>query len=166
MQRRDNPSLEQNGDGLLSRQEAEDSAVKESVIGMMERQVGNMERLVEDLLDVSRITRGKVTLKKQMVELAAVVKYAILSVRPMIDARDHQITMSVPRGIQVAADPTRLEQILTNLLNNSAKYAEKSGQIRITADQKDDWIMIRVRDNGIGISADLPGYRPAGNERP
>jgi PAS domain S-box-containing protein len=123
---------------------------------VIERQVQHLARLVDDLLDVSRITLGKVKLQKERVELAAVVTRAVETSRPAIDARRHRLTLSLPpRGVQVEADPTRLAQIISNLLTNAAKYTDEGGQVFLTAEREGAQVVIRVRDTGMGIPAEL-----------
>jgi PAS domain S-box-containing protein len=118
------------------------------------RQVGQLSRLVDDLLDVSRITRGKITLRMVPVELTAVLARAVETSRPLIEANRHTFTLcSTPEPVWVLADPTRLEQVFTNLLNNSAKYTERGGSIRLTAERQEDDVLVRVRDTGFGIPA-------------
>ena len=96
---------------------------------MMERQVGQMVRLIDDLLDLSRIRQGKVELRKERVELGAAVNNAVETSRPLIETRGHHLTITVPPDpIYVDADLTRLSQVFTNLLNNAAKYTEEGGQ--------------------------------------
>jgi PAS domain S-box-containing protein len=121
-----------------------------------ERQVQQMTRLVDDLLDISRITRGKVELRKETVELTAIVSCAVETSRPLIEERQHELIVSLPpEPIQLEADPTRLAQILANLLNNSAKYTEPQGHIWLTAHREGHVVVLRVRDDGLGISAEL-----------
>jgi PAS domain S-box-containing protein len=123
---------------------------------VVERQVRHMARLVNDLLDVSRITQGKIGLKKESVELASVVRATVEMVRTLLDARGHELIVSVPsEPVHLDADPTRLEQVLSNLLNNAAKYTERGGRIWLTAEQDRDEAVVRVRDTGVGISAEL-----------
>ncbi len=122
---------------------------------MMERQVGQMVRLVDDLLDISRITQGKVQLRKERVELAAVVQSAVEASRPLIEAQGHELTVTLPPDpIYLEADPTRLGQAFANLLNNAAKYSEKGGRIWLTAERQGGEVTVSVRDTGIGISAE------------
>ena len=100
---------------------------------MAERQVVHLARLVDDLLDVSRITQGKIELRKEPLDLAPVVDRAVEAVQPSIEERGHALTVSLPaEPIRLEADPTRLEQVLWNLLNNAAKYTEPGGQIRLS----------------------------------
>jgi len=118
-----------------------------------ERQHRHLTRLVDDLLDVSRIMRGKIELRKERVELATVVSRAIETVRPMIDAERHQLSVNLPKErIWLLADLVRLAQVLANLLSNAAKYTEQGGQITLTVEREDWGLAIRVRDTGIGIA--------------
>jgi PAS domain S-box-containing protein len=120
------------------------------------RQIHHLARLVDDLLDVSRITLGKVTLERQPVELATIIAAAVETSRPAIDARKHQLTLSLPpKGVRVEADPTRLAQVIGNLLANASKYTEEGGQIFLATKRSGDSIEIRVRDTGVGISEEL-----------
>ena len=119
---------------------------------VIDRQVRQMTRLVDDLLDVSRITSGKIELRKERVELAAAVRSALEASRPLIERGSHQLTVRVPpEAIWLTADLARLAQILSNLLNNAAKYTRPGGHIWLTAERGDGEAVIRVRDNGIGI---------------
>jgi PAS domain S-box-containing protein len=130
----------------------------EQARSVMERQVAQMVRLVDDLLDVSRIVRGKLELRKERVELADVLKAAIETARPLIEASAHELTVTLPpEPIPVLADPIRLSQVFANLLNNAAKYTESSGHIWLTTERWDREVAVSVRDTGIGIAAeDLP----------
>lgn len=126
----------------------------EQVRQMMERQVNQMLHLVDDLLDVSRISRGKIELRKQHVELATVIQQAIETSRPIIDAQQHQLNVTLPaQPILLDADMTRLAQVFSNLLNNAAKYSERGGRIGVTAATDGKWVRISVSDSGIGIPA-------------
>jgi PAS domain S-box-containing protein len=123
---------------------------------VIERQVRQMVRLVDDLLDVSRITRGKVALRKEQVELAAVIGNAIEGSRPLIEGAGHNLTVSLlPQPIFLDADPTRLAQVLLNLLNNAAKYMHRGGHIWLSTELDGDQVAIRIRDAGIGISPEM-----------
>ncbi len=123
---------------------------------VIERQVEQMARLVDDLLDVSRTSRGKVVLRKEVVDLAAVVGRAVETTRPLIEERRHELTVSLPPGpAPLEADPTRLEQVLGNLLNNAAKYTEPGGRVWLTAEREPGGIVIRVGDTGIGMTPDF-----------
>ncbi|HEX5269577.1 MAG TPA: ATP-binding protein, partial [Gemmataceae bacterium] len=122
---------------------------------VIERQVRQMTCLVDDLLDLSRITRGKVLLEMGRVALAAVVGAAVENARPLIEARRHRLTVALPpEPVWLHADPTRLTQVFANLLNNAAKYTESGGQIRLTAERDGGAVVVRVRDSGVGIAPD------------
>jgi PAS domain S-box-containing protein len=122
---------------------------------MMERQVAHLVRLVDDLLDVSRITRGKLELRKERLELAAVVERAVESARPLLDERRHRLEVELTEPVLVEADPARLEQVLANLLNNAAKYTPPGGVVRLTARREGGEAVVRVRDTGIGIRPEM-----------
>jgi PAS domain S-box-containing protein len=125
-------------------------------IEVIEEQIKHMTRMVDDLLDVSRITRGKVELQKETVDLAKVVELAVEASRPLIEDYQHQLTVNFPDyPILLEVDPPRLAQVLSNLLNNAAKYTPESGTISLTAQHSGHEVAIRVRDNGIGIPAEL-----------
>jgi PAS domain S-box-containing protein len=115
------------------------------------RQVRHLVRLIDDLLDVSRITRGKIPLRRAMIDAYPVLAGAVESVRPTIAARGHQLSLSFHPGLMLDADATRLEQIVVNLLTNAAKYTETGGRIWLSARREGAEIVIRVRDTGIGI---------------
>jgi PAS domain S-box-containing protein len=121
-------------------------------LAMMDRQLAQMVRLIDDLLDVSRITRGKLELRKEPVELAAVLHNAVESTRPLIESLGHEIAVTLPaQPLLLEADSTRLAQLFSNLLNNAAKYTERGGRIWLTAERLGDEAVVRVRDTGIGI---------------
>jgi len=123
---------------------------------MIERQVGHLSRLVDDLLDVSRIITNKVTLRKEQVEVAEVVSAAAEASRPLIDGRGHTFEVEIPdEPLWVEGDTIRLSQALLNLLNNAAKYTPSGGRIWLTAEGEDGQAILRVRDTGIGIPAEL-----------
>ena len=123
---------------------------------MMERQVQHLVRLVDDLLDVSRVMRGKIELRKERVELASVVARAVETVQPLIDAQCHELTVSLPdESLALDADPVRLAQVVGNLLTNAAKYTEPHGRIWLTTHREGDQAVLRVRDTGIGIAPDM-----------
>ncbi|HKY90381.1 MAG TPA: ATP-binding protein [Nevskiaceae bacterium] len=123
---------------------------------MMDRQVSHMARLLEDLLDVSRITRGTLELRKQQVDLAAVIGAAVETSRPLIDARRHRLTV-IPSfdTVEVEADPHRLAQVFSNLLNNAAKYSESGGHILLTVEKQGYEVIVAIRDTGIGIAPSM-----------
>jgi PAS domain S-box-containing protein len=123
---------------------------------MAERQVQHMARLLDDLLDVARISRGRIDLRWEVVDVAPLVHRTVEAVRPLIEERRHELTVSLPAGpIQAQGDPARLEQILTNLLNNSAKYTDPGGHIWLTVQREDGEVVLRVQDNGIGIAPEI-----------
>ena len=120
------------------------------------RQLAHLTRLVDDLLDVSRITRGKINLSKEVIELETLMTRTVETVQPLFEERGHTLTVEVPKGIlAVLGDPTRLVQALGNVLTNAAKYTERGGRISLAAAESGSELVIRVRDNGIGIPADL-----------
>ena len=123
---------------------------------IMERQVDHLVRLVDDLLEVSRITRGKIELRKELADIAAIVRSAVETSRPLIDAAGHQLRVSGPEEpLAVEGDPVRLAQVLANLLNNAAKYTEDEGEIWLTVCRDTDHVRISVRDTGMGIAPDV-----------
>jgi signal transduction histidine kinase len=123
---------------------------------VIERQLGHLTRLVDDLLDVSRITRGKINLTREPVDVASLISRAVETVQPLMLEQDHQLTVDVPKAtISVYGDPLRLTQVLGNVLANAAKYTEPAGRIGIIVRQLTDTVEIRIRDNGIGIPAEL-----------
>ncbi|HKB04573.1 MAG TPA: ATP-binding protein, partial [Gemmataceae bacterium] len=123
---------------------------------MMERQLQQLVRLVDDLLDVSRIMRGKITLDRQPVDLATVVGRAAETAQPVIDAYGHELVVNLPdQPVVLEGDQVRLAQVISNLLTNAAKYTEKAGHIWLNAETDDDEVVIRVRDSGVGIAPDL-----------
>ena len=123
---------------------------------VVDRQVSLLARLVEELLDVSRISQGKISLKKEPVELARVVAHSVETARPLIDARAQTLTVSVPPApVWLSADFARLSQVVSNLLNNASKYTGEGGRIELFADATEGAATITVADNGTGIEADL-----------
>ena len=123
---------------------------------MMERQVYHLVRLVDDLLDVSRVMRGKITLHRERVELASVVARAVETAQPLIASQGHELTVRLPEeSLLLDADPVRLAQIVGNLLTNSAKYTEPNGRIWLTAQREGNETVLRVRDTGIGMEPEM-----------
>jgi len=123
---------------------------------MMERQVQHMVRLIDDLMEVSRITRGKVELKTEVLALERVVADAVELSRPSLTAARHRLELILPgESLIVRGDRVRLTQIFSNLLNNAAKYTAPGGHVSVTIDRADGFAWISVRDNGIGIPADM-----------
>src|SRR5262249_39430098 len=118
--------------------------------------VGQVTGLVDDLLDVSRITRGKIQLQLEPLDIATVVAGAVETSRPMIDARHHTLRVDLPRqSVPVYGDLVRLTQVVSNLLNNAAKFQEEGGEIVVTAERVEDHALIRVRDRGEGIPPEM-----------
>jgi signal transduction histidine kinase/ActR/RegA family two-component response regulator len=133
----------------------DDAARRSRACTIMDRQLRQMVRLVDDLLDVSRITRGRIELQKQPTELAAVLQNAIETSRPMIEGNGHELTVTFPRDpVVIDADPTRLAQVFSNLLNNAARYTPRGGQIVVAVDAAPAGAIVRVRDTGIGVPQD------------
>jgi signal transduction histidine kinase len=123
---------------------------------MMERQTHHLVRLVDDLLDVSRIIRGNIELRKEPVDLAVAVSRAVETAHPVIDAHGHQLNVSLPEHpVFVEADLIRLAQIIANLLMNAAKYTDVAGRIWLTVEREDEHGVVRVRDSGIGIAPEF-----------
>jgi CheY-like chemotaxis protein/two-component sensor histidine kinase len=124
--------------------------------GVIKRQVGHMTRLVTDLLEASRVEQGKVRLQKRPLELARAITEAVETTRPVINARKHRLAISLPSDpLWVEADPTRVGQILVNLLTNAARYTNEAGQIELSATSEGRQAIIRVKDNGIGIPREV-----------
>ena len=123
---------------------------------IIERQLEHLMRLVDDLLDVSRITRGKVELRKEPVELSEVLMKAVEMAGPLLEQRGHRLEIDVRRhGLQCEVDPVRLAQVVSNLLTNAARYTPEGGRVDLHAWHEEGHVVIRVRDDGIGISAEM-----------
>ena len=132
-----------------------DPEANKTATGIVERQVDQMVRLVDDLLDVSRISRGKIELRKQRIDLTSVVKQAIEDTRPLVKSMGHELTVTLPpEPVYLNADRTRLVQVLGNLLNNACKFTDMGGRISLTVEVVDGEAVITIRDNGIGIAAE------------
>jgi signal transduction histidine kinase/ActR/RegA family two-component response regulator len=139
----------------LQRRAADDSRIIETSRAMMERQVVHMVRLVDDLLDMSRISSGRLQLRNTRVALADVLALAVETAKPLIAAAKHEFTILVsPQPIYVQADSTRLAQVFANVLNNSVKYTDSGGHIWLTAEVRGHEAVVVVRDTGIGIAPD------------
>jgi signal transduction histidine kinase/chemotaxis response regulator CheB len=140
-----------------------DARVNERTRQLIDRQVTNMVRMVDDLLDAARLTRGRVELQLETVVLQTVIQRAVDAARELAEERGHRVTVITPRTpVRVRGDSTRLEQVFTNLLHNAIKYTEKNGEISVTVIQSTDEskpmrreVTVRVRDNGIGIAPDM-----------
>jgi PAS domain S-box-containing protein len=122
---------------------------------VVDRQVKHMSLLLDDLLDISRITRGSLVLRSQATELASMIEAALETVRPLMDAKRHRLSVETPHEpVRFSADPLRIAQVLSNLLTNAAKYTDPEGVIRLTATETHEEVIIRIVDSGIGISAE------------
>lgn len=138
---------------ILRSIETEDPIVQQAA-AVIERQIGQMVRLVDDLLDVGRITKGKLRLEKEPVELRVIVNRAAESARPLIECRQHEFSVALPmKPIWIDGDAARLEQVFVNLLYNAANYTDPPGLIRVTVKQENDEAVVVIQDNGIGIAA-------------
>ena len=134
------------------------NSVQQKALAVIERQVGQLTHLVGDLLDVSRAITGRIQLYQEQVAVSGVVERAVETARPLIDQRRHELTVSLPPDpIWLYADASRLEQVVTNLLTNAAKYTNEGGHIRLSAQQEGDKAVLRVRDTGLGIA---PAFLP------
>jgi CheY-like chemotaxis protein/two-component sensor histidine kinase len=133
-----------------------DASAVEQARAVMERQLGQMVRLIDDLLDLNRISWGKIELRKQRIELEKVVQQAVETSRPQIKTSGNHLTINVPpEPIFVDADVTRLAQVFSNLLNNAAKYTERGGHITLTIERQSSDAVVSVRDTGVGIPAQM-----------
>jgi signal transduction histidine kinase/CheY-like chemotaxis protein len=142
---------------LMRQVESDDPAFQPSR-EMVERQVKHLARLVDDLLDVSRLTQGSIRLRKEMVDLGAVVERAVDATHSLIEGRSHTLSLSLPEPpLRLEADAARLEQVVANLLDNSAKYTMPGGHIWLSVERQGEEALIRVRDNGIGVPPDVLG---------
>jgi signal transduction histidine kinase/CheY-like chemotaxis protein len=123
---------------------------------VVDHQVRQMAQLVDDLLEISRVTSGKVRLQKEVVDVATIVAYATETSRPVLEAHHHRLSIALPADtVSIDADPLRMAQVLSNLLNNAAKYTNTGGQIRLAAASEGAEVVFRVRDNGIGIPPEM-----------
>src|SRR5262249_47161952 len=117
--------------------------------------ISHMVRLIDDLLDVSRITRGKLELKRERVSLASVISSAVEASRPLIERKQHTLHVNMSDGsLAFDADLTRIAQVIGNLLNNASNYTPAGGRLELSAERDGDWAVIRVEDNGVGIPPD------------
>jgi PAS domain S-box-containing protein len=139
----------------ILRLKGDDAATVRSTTPMLERQVGQIVRLVDDLLDISRIGRSQIELRKEKVDLAVVLDQALESVRPHCESMEHEVTVTLPPGpLFVNGDPVRLTQVFTNLFDNACKFMARQGRLRLTAEVSSGEVVVRISDSGIGI---LPG---------
>jgi signal transduction histidine kinase len=123
---------------------------------IMDRQVAHMVRLVDDLLDISRVNSGKIDLKKRRVSVAEVVRSAVEASRPLLDAARHELLVKLPdEELILDADPTRISQVFSNLLNNAAKYTPEGGRVELVVEGRPEEVLVEVRDNGVGIPQEM-----------
>ncbi len=140
--------------GVLRLQQIDDLDLKEC-LEMVERQTVQLTRLVDDLLDVSRVMRGKIELRLRSVSLNDVIQHAVETAQPLIDAKRLQLKRApIPDAQLVFGDPIRLTQVISNLLTNAAKYTEPEGEISVDISREEEWLTIQVRDSGIGIASE------------
>lgn len=133
-----------------------DSADADGIRDMMDRQLVHLVRLIDDLLDVSRVTQGKIELRKQTIQAADIIRSALETSRPLIEAGHHALSLEMsPQAIWLDADLTRLAQVISNLLNNAARYTPEGGRIALSLQRAGDDAVITVSDNGVGIPADM-----------
>ncbi len=143
-----------NGLQILSLAQSADTAARARA--MMERQLGHMVRLVDDLLDISRVTSGKVRLRPELIEVRTAVEAAIEASRPAIETGQHTLTVHTSdEQLWLQADPTRLAQVIGNLLTNAAKYTPDGGRIDVSVERDNEYAVVRVKDTGLGIPADM-----------
>jgi PAS domain S-box-containing protein len=141
---------------LLGFQRGSENLIQQQARGIIERQMGQLQHLVDDLLEVSRITTGRVQLRREPVAVSRIVGVALETVRPLIEQRRHELTVSLPpEPIWLHADAARLEQVVVNLLTNAAKYTEEGGHVWLTVKQEGNECVLRVRDTGVGITPAL-----------
>ena len=137
-------------------QRAPDERKRQWATDIIQRQVAHMVRLLDDLLDVSRITRGKIDLRLGPTDFGALITAAVETSRPLIEARRHQLEISIPdQPLPINADPTRIEQVISNLLNNAAKFTDEGGLIAVMVERNQSEVICRIRDTGIGIASDM-----------
>jgi PAS domain S-box-containing protein len=135
---------------------SDDGEAVERSRAVIERQVQQMVRLVDDLMDLSRMSGGKMELRRKWIELASVIRVALEAGRPLIEACGHELTVVLPpEPVHLDADPVRLAQVFLNLLNNAAKYTPQGGRIRLTVERAQGDVVVRVRDTGVGIAAEM-----------
>ena len=133
-----------------------DAPAAEKIQEMLERQVNHLVRLVDDLMEVARVTRGRIELRREPVDLGAMLGNAVETSRPLIEAARHDLQLDLPEEpVTLIADPVRLAQIVANLLNNAAKYTEEGGRISLSARREGNYAVISVRDTGVGIPVEV-----------
>jgi PAS domain S-box-containing protein len=140
------------------RLQGNENPIQQRAMTTMERQVGQLAHLVDDLLEVSRVITGRIQLQLECLDLRSIAEQAVEAVRPLIERRKHELSVSLPaEPVWVQGDPTRLEQVIVNLLNNAAKYSDEGGHVWLTVEQGDGEVeaVLRVRDTGVGIAPEL-----------
>jgi PAS domain S-box-containing protein len=151
-----NPLAAIGGAVAVAKRAGDDRGRVDWAMEVVGRQVKHLSRLIEDLLDVSRITRGKIDLRLGLIEASTLLESAVESVRPLVEQRGHTLEVAIDRGsLWMQADPTRFEQVVVNLLNNAAKYSEDGGRIEFSGSREGDEVVIVVRDRGFGISTEM-----------
>jgi PAS domain S-box-containing protein len=139
---------------LFGKLETEDDL--EWAKGVVQRQVRHLARLIDDLLDASRISRGKISLRTDVVDLSPIIGAAVETVRPLMEERRHELSLSIANGgLRLQADPVRIEQVLVNLLTNAAKYTDAGGRIAVSARPQGSEIVVKVKDDGMGLPSEL-----------
>jgi CheY-like chemotaxis protein len=140
----------------IIRLQSSSNPVIEDSLDIARRQIQHMARLLEDLFDVSRITRGNVDLRKRTIDFNSIVAHAVEMALPLVESLHHELTVTLPpEPLRIDGDPTRLEQIVSNLLNNAAKYTERGGRITVMLARENNQAVLRVQDSGIGMSAEM-----------
>ena len=132
-----------------------ESSGHREIVELMQSQVEHVVRLVDDLLDVSRIMRGKVELRREIVNLAELIQRSVVAVRPSVDSRQQQLAVQVEGGLILDADPVRIVQVIENLLTNASKYMDAKGKITLSVERSSDTAVITVQDTGVGIDKEL-----------
>ncbi|GEM_PF-3457303 len=139
---------------LIEASDLKDASLKQP-LGTIGRQIRYMARLIDDLLDISRVSRGKILLRKEVTDIKEVINHAVETVTPLIQKKQHNLHITLPvRPVSLETDPLRIEQVLVNLLNNAAMYTHVGGHIWLSCMRKNDEIAIKVRDSGAGIAPD------------
>ncbi len=140
----------------LLRLQRDQSGLQKQACAIIERQLGQLVHLVDDLLEVSRISTGRIHLERERLDMRAIVECGVETVRPLIEQRRHALTVGLPPSpIWIDGDSTRLEQVVVNLVNNAAKYTDEGGHIWLSLQQEGDEAVLQVRDSGVGIAPDL-----------
>jgi signal transduction histidine kinase/CheY-like chemotaxis protein len=143
-----------NGLNILKLTERQE--IRLEIEDMIARQINHMVHLVDDLMDIARITQGKIDLRKATINLSEAITHAIETSRPLIEQKEHTLSFTLPeKPIYLSADFARISQIFSNLLNNSAKYTDPKGNIMLTIEQTPEFVVVKIRDNGIGIPHEM-----------